>query len=130
MSEEAFRAQRRQKFLTKKYFELNKRALSFLSAETMRSISNPGSNGDLDPFKQGGLFKDKLKVLRLHYTAGDPIEFLVRLYAEAMKWFGEWHRAYTTQIQALANESGDDLRTDGTPLPPTTCSTFNSQSMS
>jgi hypothetical protein len=117
MSETSFRAKRRQKFLTETYYQLNETALRFFSEETLISIPKRKATGDLDPFGEGGLFKDALKLVRLKYTAGEPIESLAPMFATAVRWFGDWHRAYLTQIQAIASESGDDLRLDGTPVP-------------
>jgi Domain of unknown function (DUF1911) len=116
MTEAAFREKRRQKYLTEKYFELNKKAQSFLTSETLKALPARKAAGDLDAFGEGGMFKDMLKGLRLHYTAGESIESLRPLYANAAKWFGEWHVAYALEIQAIAKERGSDLRTDGTPV--------------
>jgi Domain of unknown function (DUF1911)/Domain of unknown function (DUF1910) len=116
MTEEAFRIKRRQKFLTKRYFKLNSSALTYLMGETLNAIPQRHAGGDLDPFGEGGMFKDSLKLLRLHYTAGEPIESLRPLYAEAMKWFEEWHRAEDTYSAHLAKKSGEDLRLDMTPV--------------
>jgi hypothetical protein len=116
MSEEQFRAKRRQKFLTERYFGLNRAALTYLMDETVKGIPVRKAARDLDAFGEGGMFKDALKLLRLHYTAGEPIESLKPLFKEAMKWFEEWHRAYGTYIQSLANDGNEELRTDGTPV--------------
>jgi hypothetical protein len=116
MSEATFRTKRRQKYLTEKYFELNKSAQAFLTGETLRALPVRKASGDLDAFGEGGMFKDMLNVLRLHYTAGEPIETLRPMFSSAAGWFYEWHRAYGLQIEALGKKSGQELRTDGTPL--------------
>lgn len=116
MSEAAFRAKRRQKFLTEKYFLLNQAAWDYLIGESLKALPERQATGDLDPFGEGGLFKDYLKVFYLHYTAGDPIESLRPLFAKAMHWFEEWHRADGRWTEARIKETGKDLRTDGTPV--------------
>ena len=93
MTEATFRAKRRQKFLTEKYFKLNAAFLVQMVAAGHEGIENGRSEGSADASSQGGIFKDKLKLVRLHYTAGESIESLKPLYADAMRWFAEWHRA-------------------------------------
>lgn len=111
-----FRAKRRQKFLTERYFELNKSALAFLMDEAQRALPQHKAQGKLDPVGEGGLFIDSLKLLKLHYTAGDSIESLKGFFSGAVSWFERWHRGYGDYIQSLAKESGEELRTDGTPV--------------
>ncbi|MFG6469342.1 PoNe immunity protein domain-containing protein [Roseateles sp. BYS87W] len=118
MTEEVFRAKRRQPFLTKKYYNLNssllERELELDARATAEGVLPPTdvSYSDIP----GSAFKGAMKLLRLHYTAGEPIESLKPLLAAAMKWFGEWHVAYGAQIQHLAKASGEELRTDGSPV--------------
>lgn len=116
MTEEAFRAKRRQKFLTEKYFKLNAHDLERGIPFHLEGIENGRAQGNFDSSSQGGVFKDKLKLVRLHYTAGEPIESLKPLYADAMVWFGKWHEAEYEYSVELARESGKDLRLDMTPL--------------
>lgn len=116
MSEAEFRAKRRQKFLTEKYFLLNQAAWDYLMGESLKALPERKATGDLDPFGEGGLFKDFLKLFYLHYTAGEPIESLRPLFANAMKWFEEWHRADGVYTLELAKTSTEELRTDGTPI--------------
>lgn len=59
---------------------------------------------------------DTLKLLRLHYTAGESIESIVHLYTDVVCCLEDWHMSYRAYIAHLAQESGDDLRTDGTPI--------------
>jgi hypothetical protein len=118
MSEAEFRSKRRQKFMTEKYFHMNRHILARekgLDAQAVADQVLPPSDVSYSDIP-GSAFGYAMKLFRLHYTAGEPIETLKPLYADAMKWFGEWHVAYAVQIQALARESGDDLRTDGTPV--------------
>ena len=93
MTEAEFRQKRRQKFLTEKYFVLNVAWLATLIGEQTKAIAERKSEGDTDAFGEGQIFKDKLKLVRLHYTAGKPIEALKPLYAEALHWFDAWHKA-------------------------------------
>lgn len=116
MTAAEFRTKRRQKFLSQEYFALNIKALSYLMGETTKAIQERKSVGDLDPFGEGGLFKDKLDLLKLHYTAGCSIERLKPFYVDVIQALGKWHDAYHIYIRSLAIESGEDLRDDGTPL--------------
>lgn len=117
MTEAEFRTARRQKFLTEKYFQLNRNMELDNIASKQQAIAENRIAPSDTAFAaiRGGAFKSALKVLRLHYTAGEPIESLRPMYAEATRWFAEWHRAYVAQVVALAQESGEDLRTDGSP---------------
>jgi hypothetical protein len=116
MTEEAFRAKRRQPFLTERYFELNEIdiARSIRNNETV--IAEERDTGKCDSSSYGSRFKNTLKLLRLHYTAGESIETLKSPYADTMKWFTEWHRAEEEYSRYLAMKSGKDLRLDMTPL--------------
>jgi hypothetical protein len=73
MSEADFRSKRRQKFLTEKYFLLNAKLLAALVTAGSEGIENVRRSGSWTSDVHAGIFKDKLKLLRLHYTAGDPI---------------------------------------------------------
>ncbi|SFZ77387.1 protein of unknown function [Chitinimonas taiwanensis DSM 18899] len=64
---------------------------------------------------RGGAFKSALKLVRLHYTAGQNIESLHSLYSEAMNWFEAWHKSEHEFAIALAQETGQDLQLDATP---------------
>ena len=116
MSEEEFRAKRRQKFLTEKYFLLNQKLLGQFVQISTNLIAEKQAAGKIDDSAQDSAFKDTLKLFYLHYTAGEPIESLRPLFANAMKWFEEWHRADGVWTQARIQETGKDLRTDGTPF--------------
>lgn len=117
MTEATFRSRRRQKFLTERFYELNKSWLSTLILENESEERNNVSPSD-PAFAgiAGSTFKEKLNLLKLHYTAGSPIEALLPLYTDAVNALGNWHEAYLTYIKALAAESGDELREDSTPL--------------
>ncbi|WP_147400458.1 PoNe immunity protein domain-containing protein [Acidovorax cavernicola] len=64
----------------------------------------------------GSTFIERLNILKLKYTGGCTVEELNSLYADAVNALVQWHDAYRSHIKALALESGDDLREDGTPL--------------
>jgi Domain of unknown function (DUF1911) len=117
MTEATFRAQRRQKYLTEQYFKLNAKDLAHSMGNFVSVIDRERNTNVFDASSHGAAFKTRLKIARLHFTAGQPIESLVPLFIDAMKWFKQWHRAYALQIEALAKESGEELRIDGTPLP-------------
>lgn len=116
MTEAAFRTKRRQKFLTEKYFKLNQAELAASFEAMYGAIPRRAAEGKFDASMQDGLFKNKLKLLRLHYTAGEPIESLRPLYADVMHWFAEWHRAHEAYRADIAREAGEDLRIDVTPI--------------
>jgi Domain of unknown function (DUF1911) len=116
MTEAAFRAKRRQKFLTEKYFGLNDAELVAGIPIQLEGRDRVRREGVVDSASEAGIFKDKLKLFRLHYTAGEPIESLKSLYADAMHWFGEWHRAESAYLQYLAAKRGEDLRLDVSPI--------------
>lgn len=116
LNSEEFRTKRRQKFLSQEYFSLNLKALSFLMGETTKAIQERKSAGDLDPFGEGGIFKDKLDLLKLHYTAGCSIEELKPLYTDTLQALGEWNNAEHEYSKWLANKRKENLRLDMTPL--------------
>lgn len=117
MTEATFRAQRRQKFLTEQYYELNKAWLAILISENEKADDH--NRNPADPASAGiagSTFKEKLNLLKLHYTAGCSIEELKPRYVDVVHALGKWHEAYRAYVKALAVESGDDLRENGTPL--------------
>ncbi|MFT4267600.1 MAG: DUF1911 domain-containing protein [Xenophilus sp.] len=116
MTTDEFRAGRRQKFLNLQYYHLNLDDLSEDLEIQAQAITNLRAQNDFEPLGQGGTFKTRLNLLKLHYTAGCLIEQLNPLYADVISALGEWHAAYHDYIRALAAESGEDLRGDGTPL--------------
>ena len=116
MTEAEFRKRRRQKFLTARYFKLNVALQITLVKAGKEAIDSDREAGSFDAAPYGGIFKDKLKLLRLHYTAGEPIESLKPLYADALHWFEEWHKAEYTYSVYLAKKTGEDLRLDMSPL--------------
>lgn len=119
MSEASFRQLRRQKFLTLQYFDLNRAYCENELVENAKAIASGSITAGDSAYAgvPGSSFKNALKLVRLHYTAGAPIESLEPLFDRALHWFDEWHRSHRQHVQALAAESGDDLRDDGSPLP-------------
>lgn len=116
MTAESFRAKRRQKFLTEQYFELNIAHLLKSNRADARGLSNRLARGNLDPVSQGGIFRDRLSLLELHYTAGCPIEELRPLFADVLTALGEWNDADRVYVKSLDPTGNKDLRTDTTPL--------------
>jgi len=116
MTEAKSRAKRRQKFLTEKYYALNQRLFEILEVAGHKGIINDKENGSPDSSGQGGLFKRKLALLELHYTAGESIESLKPFYADVIQWFGKWHVAEAEYALNRIKETGKDLRTDVTPV--------------
>jgi hypothetical protein len=115
MTEAEFRTKRRQRFLTWKYFNLNLNDLLHSIANVSSAIQDESQRLALDPDCRASVFKNQFRLLRLSYTAGESIDSLRARYLEAMKWFDAWHATYRTQIASLSKETGDDLRSDGTP---------------
>ncbi len=115
MQVQDFRAARRQKFLSEDYFKLNTEFIHSNIASSHRAIVNIRSQGSLEPAGQYGVFEEKLNLLKLRYTAGCAVGELPALYAEVLQAFESWNDGYREYVRALAVESGDDLREDGTP---------------
>ena len=117
MTEANFQTQRRQQLLTEQYYELNKSWLATLISENEKvhdeqvNPSDPAFSGIA-----GSTFKEKFNLLTLQYTAGCSIYEAKPLYADVIDALGTWHEAYRMYIKALAIESGDKLRENGTPL--------------
>jgi hypothetical protein len=103
MTEAEFRSRRRQKYLTAKYFELNKKLEAALIEAGREGIKRAEADGAWDSSSHGGIFKDRFKLVLLHYTAGEAIESLGPLYSQAMHWFREWHLA---EERASLNRTG------------------------
>jgi Domain of unknown function (DUF1911)/Domain of unknown function (DUF1910) len=116
MTPEAFRAKRRQKFLTEKYFKLNLEALRLLTQASLDSIHERAGDHSHQSSGQDSVFEDKLNLLKLYYTAGRSIEELRPLFADVMTALGEWHVAEHEYSKWLAADSGKDLRVDMTPV--------------
>ncbi len=116
MSETEFRAKRRQKYLTEQYYVLNVADLVISEDAHKQGVVNLRAQGSLEPSGQGGVFQVKLESLKLHYTAGCPINELLPHYAEVLKALEVWHEAQHEYIKSLAKESGNELRENGSPL--------------
>ena len=116
MTEQAFRVQRRQKFLTEQYYALNLIDLDKMQDANLRGIENLRARGRLEPAGQEGVFEKCLSRLKLHYTAGAPLEQLSPLYLAAVGALRELTLAQRAYVQQLAKDSGDDLRNDSAPL--------------
>jgi hypothetical protein len=117
MTEEVFRAHRRQKFLSEKLYRLNLK-WHRESLDEKSKIKKAGLTPNDVAYSPafGSVFKEYLELLKLHYTAGDPIESLVPLYAETTRWFGAWNIAEGEYAQALSRRKSADLRLDMTPI--------------
>ena len=116
MSEQEFRARRRQKFLTEHFYQLNVKQISRSENNDRIGIANGLAEGDFNPFGQGAIFSLKLDRLKLEYTAGTPIDSLRPFYADAMQALGEWHAAEYQYSVWLQSESDKQLRLDMTPI--------------
>ena len=116
MTAEKFDAKRRQTFLTERYYRLNQELAKLLTEASLEAIKEMGGVQRSEPASQGSIFNDKLEILKLHYTAGCPIEDLRPRYAEVIRALGEWHAAEHEYSKWLAADSGKDLRVDMTPI--------------
>ena len=85
------------------------------NAADREGIAIRRARGSLEPVGQGGIFQDNLNLLKLRYTAGCGIDELPSPFADAVGALGEWNDAYRVYIKSL-DDTGDELRTDGTPL--------------
>ncbi len=117
LSESEFRSTRRQKYLTRKYFDLNSKDIEICIDALLSCKASDREALRLDPSTEGGVFKERMKLLRLNYTAGDSTEALQPLFAHAMHWFRAWHAADIAYTKHLAARTGQDLRLDMTPVP-------------
>jgi hypothetical protein len=116
MTEAEFRPKRRQKFLTSRHFQLNRQDIQSRLGAIADGAAADRQRGVVDPSNEGAAFKEHLKLLRLLYTAGEPIETLRPVYRNVTHWLAEWHRAETAYAIQLAKRRGEDLRTDMTPV--------------
>lgn len=110
---EKFKAKRRQKFLTAKYFDLNNEYLDSCVPRRESVITRDAGQGK-EPVGYYLLFHDALSRLRLHYTAGEPIESLLPLYDDVMHQLWQWHVAFGEYIQHLSVKFAKQMQTDPT----------------
>ncbi|MBH9578884.1 PoNe immunity protein domain-containing protein [Inhella proteolytica] len=103
--------------MTSKYFTLNRADINVCIDTLLLSKTSDREALRIDPSTEGGVFKERLKLLRLHYTAGEPIDSLRLLFLESMQWFRDWHSADLECTKHLAAKRGEDLRLDMTPVP-------------
>ncbi len=115
MTEASFRAKRRQKFLTEKYFKLNGPSYELLVDASHEGMADDRAAGRSTPAAREAIFKDRLKLLRLHYTAGEPIESLKPLYSDATHWFAEWHRAEEAFRAHISKDDAEKIDLDLSP---------------
>lgn len=116
MTAEAFRAKRRQQFLTKHFFNLNVAHLAWTNEVHSEGILIRRAKGNLEPVGQSGIFKTKLNLLKLYYTAGCDIDELRPLYSDVIQALGIWHADEHEYSIWLAAKSKFDLRVDMTPV--------------
>lgn len=116
MNESVFRTQRRQKFLTEQFFELNKAALANSEMAFGKGIVNRQARGSFEPVGQAGIFQCKLNRLKLEYTAGSSLSALRPLFADAMGALGVWNDAERADTKQRATQSDLELREDSTGL--------------
>lgn len=110
---EKFKTKRRQKFLSAKYFDLNNEYLDSCAPRRESVIARDAGQGT-EPVGHYLLFHDALSRLRLHYTAGEPIESLLPLYDEVMHQLWQWHVAFGEYIQHLSIKFAKEMQTDPT----------------
>jgi hypothetical protein len=117
MTPEKFRAQRRQKFLTLEYYILNQKDFEVSMKGCLEALKERKTQNDLDPFGEAGLCKDQLSLLKMHYTAGVPIEELQPWYDKVIAALKVWQEAHLVYIKSLEDYPGElpDV-SDVTPL--------------
>jgi hypothetical protein len=117
MPPEKFRAQRRQKFLTLEYYILNQEEHAESIALYLEGIKNKADDDFRPPVRESGVFGDHLDLLKLHYTAGVPIEELQPLYDKVIAALKVWQEAHLVYIKSLEDYPGElpDI-SDVTPL--------------
>lgn len=117
MTEAEFRQRRRQKFLTEKYYRLNAADFQIRFEAIAEGKRIELSKGEVGSSSEGVMFKERLNLLRLYYTAGEPIESLKPLYADALRWFGEWHKAeHEYWVHRIQETGNSDLDAGMSPL--------------
>ncbi len=114
-----FRTRRRQKYLTAKYFHLNELDCRGVIERNVAAQADGGIEPSNSTYSDinGSSFKNALKLVRLHFTAGEPVESLRPLFFQAIHWFRAWHVADIEYTKHLASKTGQDLRLDMTPIP-------------
>jgi hypothetical protein len=112
MTPEKFRAQRRQKFLTLEYYNLNQKDFEVSMKGCLEALKERKAQNDLDPFGEAGLCKDQLSLLKMHYTAGVPIEELQPYYDKVIAALKVWQEADLVYTNSLEQEFGEELRKD------------------
>ncbi len=119
MAEAGFRTRRRQKYLTAKYFLLNELDCRGVIERNVAAQADGGIEPSNSTYSDinGSSFKNALKLVRLHFTAGEPVESLRPLFFQAIHWFRAWHVADIEYTKHLASKTGQDLRLDMTPIP-------------
>jgi hypothetical protein len=116
MTPEEFRARRRQKYLNLEYYRLNQEFLNVSIKDKLKTIEDYEAEENLDTFGQSGLFRYKLNLLKLHYTAGEPIEELKPHYAEVLKAWKVYLDADILYTYQLEKEFGNELEKTKPPL--------------
>ncbi|MDR3159363.1 MAG: DUF1911 domain-containing protein [Zoogloeaceae bacterium] len=116
MTPEEFRARRRQKYLNLEYYRLNQKDLDESIKGQLELIERDKAEGDPSPSGQSGVFGYKLDLLKLHYTAGEPIEELKPYYAEVLKAWKVYLDAHAKYVLYLEKKFGDELEKTKPPL--------------
>ena len=111
MNDDDILGQRRQQFLTLKYFLLNSKELHAAIEQHREGIRKIANSATPDADGQALILQERLKLVRLQYTAGEPVESLLPLYHESVEALAEWQQAYTHYLELLAAESGKSLHT-------------------
>jgi len=111
-----FRTERRQKYLNLEYYLLNQKNLEAgISIEMELMQREKKGETDSKPTGARGAFKDRLDLLKLHYTAGVPVAGLQPHYDKVMVALKGWQEADLEYTLQLEKEFGE-MRRDVTPL--------------
>ena len=106
----AFRAKRRQRFLTAEAYAKNvkwtRTSVEYLSAAIVHHLGE----GNDSPIGQRGIFKDLLALTQLRYTAGCSIDVVAEAFSVAVSRLCQWYLDYQPHVRRVAVEAGVDLR--------------------
>jgi hypothetical protein len=116
MTPAEFRTERRQKYLNLEYYLLNQKNLEAgINIETELMQREKEDETTSKPTGARGVFKDRLDLLKLHYTAGVPVADLQPHYDKVIVALKGWQTAHLLYIKSLEDVPGE-FGEESTPL--------------
>lgn len=100
---------RRQKFLPEEFFLRNLLLLQGLIEISYNSIETLKIEGNFSPTGQYQIFKHRLNLVKLHYTAGSDIGSLIALYRDVVDAVRELTAAHREYVKYLEMKTGDEM---------------------